>query len=245
MTRIAFISDIHANLEALQAVMEDIKKQGADMTICLGDIVGYGPDPQACVDIIRENEIQTVMGNHDEYVTLLMDPRVDRLREEVRSSVEWTQSRLTMDSLTWLSKLPYAMEADEFSITHGSYEEGNHFAYCKDEETFERNFEGQTCQLAFCGHSHRPLIGVRRDDGKVFVDYIREGSVPSMGKVMVNVGSVGQPRDENPRACVVYYDYESRDIKLSRVEYDVKTTMQKILKSPLAERFAKRLEVGK
>ena len=245
MTRLAFISDIHSNLEALQAVLADIQKTGADMTICLGDIVGYGPDPQACVDIIREKEIQTVMGNHDEYVTLLMDPRVERLRDEVRNSVEWTQSKLTMDSLTWLSQLPYQMDAEIFGITHGSYEEANHFAYCKDEESFEKNFMGQTHQLAFCGHSHRPLIGVQRGDGKIFVDYIREGTVPSMGKVMINVGSVGQPRDENPRACVLYYDYETRNIKLSRIEYDVKTTVNKILKSPLAERFAKRLEAGK
>ena len=245
MTRLAFISDIHSNVEALQAAMADIQANGADMTICLGDIVGYGPDPQACVDIIRENGIQTVMGNHDEYVTLLMDPRVDRLRDEVKASIEWTQSKLSMDSLTWLSRLPYQMDADDFAICHGSYESGNHFAYCRDEGSFLRNFEGQSSQLAFCGHSHRPLIGVLRNDGQLFLDYIREGTVPSMGKVMINVGSVGQPRDENPRGCVVYYDMEERHVRLSRFDYDVKATMQKIMKSPLAKRFAQRLEVGR
>ena len=245
MTRIAFISDIHANLEALNAVLADIDATGADMTVCLGDIVGYGADPAACVDTIRSRDIQTVMGNHDEYVTLLMDPRVERLRPEVRQSVEWTQSRLSMDDLTWLAKLPMSMDADIFGITHGSYKPGNHFAYCKDEETFAENFSGQTHQLAFCGHSHRPLIAVQTPAGQLFVDYIRPGTVPADGKVMVNVGSVGQPRDENTGACVVYYDLETRHLELHRVPYDLKLAMQKIIRSPLPEKFAKRLALGK
>lgn len=245
MTKIAFISDIHSNLEALNAVLANIAANGADMTICLGDIVGYGPDPQACVDIIRKNDIQTVMGNHDEYVTLLMDPRVDRLRAEVKASIEWTQSRLDMDSLMWLSKLPLKMDAEIFTITHGSYSPRNHFAYCRDEETFADNFTGQPRQLAFCGHSHRPLIGIQKDDGRLFVDYIRDGIVPDDGKVMINIGSVGQPRDENTSACVVYYDIDTREISLVRVQYDIETTIQKIMKSPMPEKFALRLKVGK
>lgn len=245
MTRIAFISDIHANFEALNAVLADIDATGADMTVCLGDLVGYGADPAACVDLIRSRDIQTVMGNHDEYVTLLMDPRVERLRPEVRQSVEWTQSKLSMDDLTWLAKLPMSMDADIFGITHGSYKPGNHFAYCKDEETFAENFAGQTHQLAFCGHSHRPLIAVQTPAGQLFVDYIRPGVVPADGKVMVNVGSVGQPRDENPNACVVYYDLETRHLDLHRVPYDLKLAMQKIIRSPLPEKFAKRLALGK
>lgn len=245
MTRIALISDIHANLEALTAVNADIKNTGADMTVCLGDIVGYGPDPAACVDFIRANDIQTVMGNHDEYVTLLMDPRIDRLRDEVKASIEWTQSKLSMDDLTWLAKLPYRMDADIFSITHGSYSPRNHFAYCRDEESFAENFTGQTSQLAFCGHSHRPLVGIQTPDGRIFVDYIRDGELPADGKVMVNIGSLGQPRDENPCACVVYYDLETRHVALRRISYDFHTTMQKIMRSPLPEKFAKRLELGK
>lgn len=245
MTRIAFISDIHANLEALNAVLADIDATGADMTVCLGDIVGYGADPAACVDIIRSRDIQTVMGNHDEYVTLLMDPRVERLRDEVKQSIEWTQSKLSMDALMWLSKLPMHLDADIFGVTHGSYKPNNPFAYCKDEETFTENFRGQKFQLAFCGHSHRPLIAVQTPEGQLFVDYIRPQTVPETGLVMVNVGSVGQPRDENPQACVVYYDIETRHLELHRVAYDIELTYQKILRSPMPEKFAKRLKLGK
>ena len=151
MTRIAFISDIHSNIDALEAALAHIDKTGADMTLCLGDIVGYGPCPAECLHEIQKREIQCVMGNHDEYVTLLMDPRVEKLRPDIRQVVEWTQMQLSMDDLKWLSKLPMRMEADEFSILHSSFAPAR-WSYCLDERTFLINFMHQECQLAFCGH---------------------------------------------------------------------------------------------
>ena len=125
MTKIAFISDIHGNFEALQAVMTALKEEACDLTVCLGDIVGYGPCPSECVDYIRQNNIQAVLGNHDEYVTLLMDPHVERLREEIRIAIEWTQAQLSMDDLKWLAMLPFEMAAEDFfTIIHGSFAPG-------------------------------------------------------------------------------------------------------------------------
>ncbi len=245
MSRVAFISDIHSNLPALNAVLKHIDTVGADTIVCLGDIVGYGPWPAECVRIIREREIQTVMGNHDEYVTLLMDPHVAALREEIRIAVEWTQEHLSMDDLYWLSNLPMQMEADDFLILHASNSPVR-WAYCLDEKTFQHNFQFQTKQLAFCGHSHSPLIGFEQlGKDEPLVDYIRRMEVPTDRKVMVNVGSVGQPRDRNPRACVVFFELETREIWLDRVEYDTEAVKKKVYEVGLPKKFGDRVMVGR
>lgn len=244
MTRIAIISDIHANIDAFSAVLSHIDKVGVDMIVCLGDIVGYGPCPSECLRIIREREIQTVMGNHDEYVTLLMDPRVERLRPEIRQVVEWTQEKLSMDDLKWLSRLPMAMEADDFTVLHASFAP-TRWAYCLDERTFQLNFKYQEAMLAFCGHSHSPLIAYEMPNGEPNVDYIRKTVIPTDLKTMVNVGSVGQPRDRDPRSCVVFYELESRELRLDRVEYDIEAAKAKFEKAGLPKRFGERITVGR
>lgn len=245
MTKIAFISDIHGNFTALQAVMAALKGEACDLTLCLGDIVGYGPCPRECVDYIRQNNIQTVLGNHDEYVTLLMDPRLDRLREDIRVAIEWTQSQLSMDALKWLAQLPFEMAADDyFTFIHGSFAPGK-WGYCLDEGTFAANFKYQTAKLAFCGHNHSPLVGIDRPGAMPVVDYIRHCKLPDEEKIMVNVGSVGQPRDRDPRACAVTYVVETRELKLHRIEYDIAAVQEKIRAAGLPEKFAQRLEVGR
>ena len=247
MTKIAFISDIHSNIDALQSVLAHIDKVGADVILCLGDIVGYGGAPKQCLDLIRERDIQTVMGNHDEYVTLIMDPRVERLRPEIRQAIEWTQAQLSMDDLKWLSNLDMRMAADEFEILHASYAPPR-WAYCLDEPTFARNFEHQTKQLAFCGHSHSPLFGFQMENGDPLLDYIRNASrktkIDGKFKTMVNVGSVGQPRDKDPRACVVFYEMEQKELWMDRVEYDIEAARAKIMDAKLPQKFADRLLVG-
>ncbi len=245
MTKLGFISDIHSNIDALQAVLAALDKDGCELILCLGDIVGYGGAPEPCVNLIREREIPCVLGNHDEYVTLLMDPRVERLRADVRQSIEWTQAQLSMDNLKWLSKLTNHIDAEIFSLCHGAFGP-NPWAYCMDERTFKRNFEFQPCQLGFCGHSHAPLIAVELPDHELpMVDYIRHCKVPEDSKVMINIGSVGQPRDSDPRASSVTYDTDTRELHLLRVEYNIEAAQEKIRAAGLAEKFASRLAVGK
>ncbi len=249
MTRVAFISDIHSNIDAFKAVLGQIDKVGVDMIICLGDIVGYGPCPNECLQIIHDREIPCVMGNHDEYVTLLMDPRVERLRPEIRQAVEWTQGQISMNDLKWLSKLPMQMDAEVFEILHASYSPLR-WAYCMDEATFATNFQNQTAMLAFCGHSHSPLIGFDLPDAaQPLVDFIRGPShkmiLPKEQKIMVNVGSVGQPRDRDPRSCVVFYEVEQRQLWLERVPYDTKAAKQRFEAAGLPQKFADRILVGK
>ena len=251
MTKLAFISDLPSNFDALTAVLKHLEEVGCDQILCLGDVVGYGPEPAQCVQEIQRREIPTVLGNHDEYVSAIMDPHVQELRQEVQDAISWTQAQLSWDELTWLGKLPFSMEADdEFTILHSSFAPGR-WAYCLDERTFQNNFKGQQCQLAFCGHSHSPLYAWEETPGDTpFVDYIpgasRRRKVPTEGKVMVNVGSVGQPRDRDPRACVVFYELESRELWLDRVPYDMEAARQKILATKkLPARFGDRLLLGK
>ncbi|MBO7742216.1 MAG: metallophosphoesterase family protein [Victivallales bacterium] len=244
MTRIAFISDIHSNYEALTAILSRLDREGYDMLLCLGDIVGYGASPNECVSLVREREIPCVLGNHDEYATLLMDPSIGRLREDVQHSIGWTQENLSMDAIKWLAMLPERLEVEnEFIALHSSF--AARWGYCRNEETFEANFKRQPCRLAFCGHSHTPLIGVDVPGHQPFVDFIHDTPIPQSGKVMVNVGSVGQPRDHNPYACACIYELESGVVSIVRERYDIETSQAKIRAAGLPERFALRLGVGR
>ena len=233
MTRIAFISDIHANLEALNAVLQEIDTHGADMIICLGDVVGYGPNPKECIDVIRSREIPTIKGNHDDYCSMLFEADITkRLRDDIKTSIEWTQTQLSLAS------------DEDFNLIHGS-NTPNHYNYCRDEETIKLNFEYQQYPLCFCGHSHSPLIGVDRGAELPYVDYIRKQTIKPDAKVLVNVGSVGQPRDGDPRATIVYYEFEEHALAISRIPYNFKITQEKIRAANLPEKFAARLAVGK
>ena len=245
MTKIGLISDVHSNIEALEAVLKELDSRGVDQILCLGDVVGYGASPLECIKTLQDRDILTVKGNHDDYVTDITGELGRHLRAEVRDAIAWTQNKLGFDGVGWLTKLPMTLDFEEFSIIHASYSPLR-WAYCLDEATFNVNFQYQKPQLAFCGHSHAPLIGLEMPAGQQpFVDYIHGQKIPEDCKVMVNVGSVGQPRDENPRAACVIYEMESRTLELVRVEYDVAAAQQKILKAGLPERFAMRLAIGK
>ena len=247
MTKLAIISDIHANLIALDAVFAAIDDQGCDMIVCTGDIVGYGARPKECIDALREREIPCLMGNHDQYVTLLMDPRVERLREEVRMSVEWTQAQLPIEDLKWLSSLPMRFDVDEsgFSFVHGGFGP-NPWLYCNKREHFAVNFQHQDVPLGFCGHSHVPAMGLfTAETEEVSVKYLRKATIPNADKVMINVGSVGQPRDKDPRAAFAFFHVESREVELIRVPYDVEQAQAQIREAGLPEKSAVRLEGGR
>ncbi len=246
MTKIGFFSDIHGNFEALTAILERLDQEACDYLICLGDIVGYGASPAQCVQLIRQREIPCTLGNHDHYATLLMDPAIDRLRDDVKHSITWTQSQLSMDDLKWLSSLPKFVQADDdFTALHASFAPGR-WGYCMDAESIAANFTGQSCQLAFCGHSHSPLLGIEVAGATPRVEPISNGFVvPSDTKVVVNVGSVGQPRDCDSRACACIYELESRRLELIRQEYDIRKAQRKIYAAGLPEKFGIRLDAGK
>ena len=243
--KIGILGDIHANLAAFNAALDALDAEGCDVLVSTGDLVGYGPSPAECVRIVREREISCVVGNHDHYVTLLMDARLERLKPDIRSVVEWTQSALSMDDLKWLAQLPRRLDFEVLSLVHGAFGPSP-WLYLTNEETMARNFEHQDVPLAFCGHSHVPVYSYYPGaELPPHVSFLKSMTVPDLAKIMVNIGSVGQPRDGDPRAACTVYTPESRELKLLRVPYDIAETQELMRQASLPERFITRLEQGK
>ncbi len=267
MPRYGIFSDVHANVAALEAVLAVMDEAGCDQLLCCGDIVGYGPSPSECLRLIRERNIPCVLGNHDQYVTLLMDERISRLREDVRSSVEWTQNTLDMDDLKWLAQLPMRYDTDDLSIVHGAFG-SKHWTYLTNEKSVRYNFRHQDVALAFCGHSHVPLCAYalpappappapdpadtangaapKPSAPAPMMNYLKSTTpVPEAEKVVFNVGSVGQPRDHDPRAMCIIYDTADACVRPRRVPYDISATQDLMRAAGLHPRSIMRLELGR
>jgi predicted phosphodiesterase len=244
MTKVGLLSDIHANYAALQAVLGKLDGEGCTVIICLGDIVGYGPSPVECIRAVRDRQMPCVLGNHDQYATMLLNSRMEKLREDIKTSIEWTQTQLSMDDLKWLSQRPMRLAAEDFSLVHGAFGP-KPWIYCANEKSLLHNFAHQDVPLAFCGHSHVPLLALDRGEMAPVIDYLQAMVVPDAQKVMINIGSVGQPRDRDPRASCVTYVLETREVQLFRVAYDIADTQARIRAAGLPEAFAARLEQGR
>lgn len=239
--RYAIIADIHANLEGLQAVLGDIKKQGNPSVVCLGDVVGYGANPKECLDIIRGMNIPVVKGNHDEYIGSTEDP--EGFNDAAAEAVTWSRNQLTDDDRRWLRELKYKRFVANFTIVHATLDVPERWGYIFEKLQAAASFTYQTTQACFFGHTHVPLAFIK-DTG------VRGGTYTSLKmeagkKYFVNVGSVGQPRDGDPRAGYVLFDVVQQTIELRRLEYDVATAQRKIREAGLPERLAKRLEEGR
>ncbi|MDO4549875.1 MAG: metallophosphoesterase family protein [Planctomycetia bacterium] len=233
----AILSDIHSNLEALQAVLEDIKKQNVDEIFCLGDVVGYGPNPTECVDLVMKMCKVCLLGNHDQGA--LFDP--EGFNGSAEKAIFWTRREIDRPSprrderWDFLNILPkrFPDDADGAVYVHGSPRNPLN-EYLFPEDIFNpRKLEAQfrlVKRFSFQGHTHVP--GVFTDDLKFYApkDFDGEKELPSEGKFLINVGSVGQPRDFDNRACYVTWQEigDRRILKYHRVEYDAEKTAKKI-----------------
>ena len=239
--RYGIIADIHANLEGLQVVLEDIKQQKCTHVVCLGDVVGYGANPKECLDIIRGMNIPVVKGNHDEYIGSSEDP--EGFNDAAAEAVSWSRNQLTEDDRKWLRDLKYFRLVANFSIVHATLDAPQRWGYVFEKLEAAASFTYQNTQVCFFGHTHVPVAFIR-DTG------VRGGTyskfrVEAGKKYFVNVGSVGQPRDGDPRAAYVVYDLPQQTIELRRLEYDIPTAQRKIRAAGLPERLAERLATGR
>jgi diadenosine tetraphosphatase ApaH/serine/threonine PP2A family protein phosphatase len=175
---------------------------------------------------------------------MLGDPRMEKLRADVKVSIEWTQGQLAMDDLKWLSQLPLRLDAEDFSVVHGAFGP-KPWIYCANEKALIHNFTHQDVPLGFCGHSHVPIMALDRGEMAPALDYLYSMPLPDAPKIMVNVGSVGQPRDHDVRACCVTYELESRRVQLFRVPYDIEQAQGRIKAAGLPDSFAERLAQGR
>jgi diadenosine tetraphosphatase ApaH/serine/threonine PP2A family protein phosphatase len=239
--RYAVISDIHSNLEALQEVFNDIERQHVDSILCLGDIVGYGANPNECVALLRERAHTIVAGNHD-YAAVDLTP-IEVFNPYARSATEWTQKNLNATSAEFLRALPLSKQVDGVRLVHATPRDPEQWRYILHPSEAATELAGMEETLCFIGHSHLPGVFERNGRSsrlRSFGPLTLEGA----GRYLVNVGSVGQPRDGNPDAAYVVFDTESASVELHRVPYDIATARSKILAAGLPRVLGDRLERG-
>jgi len=237
------ISDIHSNLEALDVVLNKLYQAGK--IVCLGDIVGYGPNPNECIEKIKELNIPTVAGNHDAAVTGQMD--VKWFNQNAREAVFWTQKEISEENLGYLKELPEVLEEDDFQMVHGSLRSPLEEYVTSLTEALP-TFGLMTRPVCFIGHSHVPLFIARKKDGNYDGRALLDGEevlVDDYEKVIINVGGVGQPRDGDPRASFGTYDSKTRIFTLHRVEYNVEQVQGKMKKVGLPQPLIDRLQFGR
>lgn len=222
--KFAIIADIHGNLEALQAVLADTREQSCTHYACLGDVVGYGANPKECLDIVRDLEMPCVKGNHDEYCSI--NARLDGFNPHAAEAVTWTRRQLDDADRKWLNGLNYFHLVAGFSMVHATLDNPGRWGYVFDKLAAAASFTFQNTGVGFFGHTHVPVAFVR--DREVRGGTYTKFKVDPAKKYFVNVGSVGQPRDNNPKAAYVVYDMDEDTIELRRVKYDIDTARGKI-----------------
>ena len=239
---VAIISDIHSNIEALDAVLKEIDRRGIREIICLGDIVGYGASPVECLE--RLNGILTVClrGNHDDAV--INECELDHFNSIPRAAMEWTRKQLSPDDRIYLAGLPYTSRFSGAVLTHSDFTEPEKWKYILYEDDARSNFGVLESDIGFFGHSHRPVI-FEEDDG--VIQKIAGGKcvLDEGRRYLINPGSVGQPRDRDPRASFAIFDPVSKGVEIVRVEYPVEEAREKILRAGLNPKLGNRLLIGK
>jgi predicted phosphodiesterase len=237
----AIIADIHANLEAFQTVLEDARAQNCTHYACLGDVVGYNANPKECLDIVREMGMPCVKGNHDEYCS--SDSALEGFNPHAAEAVNWTREQLTEEDRQWLRDLKYLRLVSNFTLVHATLDGPQRWGYVFDKLAAAASFTYQNTSVCFFGHTHVPVAFIR--DTVVRGGTYSKFKVEPGRKYFINVGSVGQPRDNNPRASYVIYDLDEATIELRRLDYDIPTTQAKIRAAGLPERLAERLASGR
>ena len=237
----AIIADIHSNLEALNVVLDDIKAQKCTHHACLGDVVGYNANPKECLDVVRSMGIPCVKGNHDEYCSI--DTNLEGFNPHAAEAVNWTRRQLTDEDRQWLRELKYIRLVASFSIVHATLDGPQRWGYVFDRLAAAASFTYQNTTVCFFGHTHVPVAFIR--DTVVRGGTYSKFKVEPGRKYFINVGSVGQPRDNNPKAAYVTYDLDEGLIELRRLDYDIAGAQAKIRAAGLPERLAERLSVGR
>ncbi|MCA8973833.1 MAG: metallophosphoesterase family protein, partial [Planctomycetes bacterium] len=234
------------NADALRAVVAALQRERVDVWVQVGDIVGYGPEPSACIDIVRELGCVTCLGNHDAAVLGRLD--TSYFNNFARTAIHWTAPQLRQSDYEFLSSLELVVKRPEFTVVHGTLHMPEEFGYVISVVEAVESLEHQQTRLCFVGHSHVPAIYLRHDDKPRDIHVVphseAEISYRGFERVLMNVGSVGQPRDEDPRAAYGLVDTDLEIASIRRVNYDISSVQQKIRDAGLPEVLANRLSLG-
>jgi len=241
--RYCIFSDVHGNWEAFEAVTSAFSKERIDEHLFLGDAVGYGADPHACITGLRLLKPSVLIaGNHEWGVLELLD--MEYFNEYAAAAVEWTRQLLGKEELDYLKSFRLFCETGKLTLVHGSLENPARFQYVLDASDADTTLRLSRTQLCFVGHTH--VAGVYFfNEGEVAYTRGPKVHIEADKKYLINAGSVGQPRDGDPRASYVIYDDRSMTIEIKRVAYDIDAARKKILKAGLPEWLASRLIEGR
>lgn len=237
------LSDIHSNLEALDAVMDDATSRGGfDSLWCLGDIVGYGPDPGPCINILRQHKAVAVAGNHD-YVAVGKASAAD-FNYAAKAAIEWTASNLSSEDAEYLSGLPTVATVEPFTMVHGTLRDHIN-EYLLERDSALATLELMQTRYCAVGHSHLPFICREGGGAPTFIEF-PEGQAYPLGeeRLIINPGCVGQPRDRDPRPSYAIYDSGANSIERHRVEYRIQDTQEKMRDANMPEYLIERLNHG-
>lgn len=241
--RIGFFSDVHANWEALSACLQEFEHEGLSKLFFLGDAVGYGADPNLVVEKIDEICETVILGNHDAAVIGMLSSEYFNRYAQV--SFHFTKEVLKPENLELLKNFPMTADYDIFTLVHALPRDPESWGYISTLREADENFGHFDTQVCLIGHSHRPFVVEKSPDGEAQLITSSEIELKPESRYIINVGSVGQPRDGNPDACFVIYNDEEKLISFRRVAYDIETAQDKMRKANIPGYLVKRLSVGR
>ncbi|MBU0944694.1 MAG: metallophosphatase family protein [Proteobacteria bacterium] len=244
--RLLVFSDIHGNLEALQCILRDAAGRNVHRSICLGDMVGYGPYPNECIEVLRSlKNCRCLAGNHDVAVSWKTSPY--GMSSAAKEAILWTMDQLSDENKDYLATLPDRLDLADMTFVHANPYNPRGWRYVLDRKYALRSFAATRCRRLFIGHSHRPLIITRRHLLAIDLQAV-SGSmryrVDDTRRRIINCGSVGQPRDKDPRSCYLIFDSRKQELEFYRVAYDIEKSAKAIRSAGLPLELGKRLYRG-
>lgn len=241
--RYGILSDIHSNLDALNVVLHELDAAGFDQLLCLGDIVGYGPNPNECCQMMRDRNCLGIMGNHDEAAAT--DVGTESFNYLAAQAIDWTKAELTPENRAYLAGLPRDLVLNGFALVHGS--PAAEFDYIIGLGDAHRAFQHVRRPLTFVGHSHIAEVYVHDNNGETYQKRLPGGGrieITPQYQYIINPGSIGQPRDRNPRASFALYDDGAKVVEIRRADYDISSVQKRMQAARLPLQLRTRLEAG-
>jgi predicted phosphodiesterase len=238
------LGDIHSNLSALQTVLARMDAAGVETLVSVGDVVGYGAAPSECIAILREREAIVVKGNHDAACVGELDDRT--FNPYARAAVAWTRTVLSASEKRWLSALPMVATLEHCQIAHGTLHDPELYDYILSLSDADPSLDEMVRPACFVGHSHVPLTVMRFADEpqRTAYTYETEIDLSETVRALVNVGSVGQPRDENPDSAYALFDTSAKRVSILRTSYDIEAEIARIRAAGLPSVLGERLRLG-
>lgn len=242
--KFGILGDIHSNLSALTTVLAALEKEGVQQLLSVGDVVGYGGAPRECIALLREIKVLVVKGNHDAATVGEID--LVYFNNYAREAVRWTQSVVSASDCRWLAELPLTRDLESCSVAHGTYHRPELYDYIQSPTDADPSLDAMVRAVCFVGHTHHPVTLLRPKVDPLSTFYCGDSEIDlsEATRALVNVGSVGQPRDEDPRAAYAVYDDEAERVWIRRVPYDIEREAHRIRTAGLPSVLADRLYLG-